>query len=1578
MPATSAVHPLSFRSLVSTRFRNRPTLRQVLAKAAFETLADHYPWIRVNHPQLHSLEAFTVIHAPDPQGNAQHTALLDDLLERFLTDRNMALAASDHLSVAPPQVFRPQPRSTKRQEVNLDMPTVNTIFDRLLDTLTGTFQQAQISFWNGSEGDSDVPRLRWMEQVLKAALLSAIERQGLDETGKDALYALVNGTDDTLVIHGMQVTLGQQDTLDDLMLPDLLITGQRGAPVLWSKPSGTVRSYPDLPAFANALRDELADRYDFDAMTWACKPLDGDAFSYQANQLLNLMLDDIGRLQLRAIDKVSDLQALFGILSDPGLAFPGHAGIVRQPLDIPLPSWLATASTQDRFQYHTALLELSASQALSRGATSLDGIEDLRQYAARRLREQMQADHPDKLQHDPGQLIITVAQRVQTSSLGPVRLDYLKTLTLTDLAISRLQSTEQEVATTVADVSKPIDARWMNLDYVAALIDRVDVGGQYPLYVDRQLHDSARQAARLVRFTTEWHNSLLLSALRAKIEGQLDERAWQVLADFCRGREDDSPRVSMAPLAFRCAPGASTANQAHCMFVIRVHAPRTWILYRPLIGNGAVKAFASQDQLMASIRAKGEVQDSVLAWLDDDARPIYENDGFTRPHLHRHLSELAHLVGAGSALSDSLLRQLQDPVTIDFSAWTGDLDDQVLKAKAKAMVLLASRQSVSNAQQRWALIMQCAWLAFNTLTPLLPGPVGTVAWLIATLTTLQDDLSSLTEGTTAQRALAGSDLLINLAMLLVHGSAPSTTGIRLGDDLRPRFHGPAPRETGAPGAAVKPETRAWKNTVDARRSEAIAITRWHGNQRLGNLPPEQLEALNPLRARISLVDHVAVAAGRLRGLYKVGEHCYVKLQGHPYEIEETWGGIRIIGPEESRGQWADQWGGNWDGYYIPGRERKRGPWITRWNGEWMLDLNLAGGMPRTLEATREDNRKAFDALRKETRDIDEQLKKNETLARRYLEQTKDYDAMAKAFNQALARHPGAGPDNLPDDLRGQLQALRDLRSRSRTGLYMLSLTYEKLSSLLTSQVRLYAQLSEPRFTRFDRKNVSTYAHGVWWEQLIETDLHLFHNLLDLTDYQVLKEQSTRLASLPVGQEQATLFREYRSNLEAALATHKRMLTTSRRLDESLSTVLNDAKIQFKNKKARLDEIIAQRQYSIVIVHAQVISDISQLVIARDLLTQDNHDQLLHLLADLRNRDFHEALLSHDSLIEADLPLDQQAEILATALREYEISIGKASYLLSLADTEPALDRAWVNDYIGALSDLKSLAESELSNCLRDSDQGVAPPARPMTHRARPAKPRLIRTNRGRAVLADEEPGSRRAVQNDPLTHAAFHYEQRGDHWQDVAGAAVTATRSNADLRRTGRRLLAQKDERIALAKRYANEPNSLADLMDWQIEDMSGISQKLNTGTAADKTLASQLDTAVQEMQEEKRRMLTDAYFNTRHPDSTALGFLVRENQVEVMAITVRKRLKANDYLDVYSITRKAPRQKLWEAHFHYSSAQAAPRAFAKGHLKFWEPRAMSRAEQLERSTTARERISIYRGDLRLAQIEGLIPFPAS
>lgn len=1567
MPLSPITPPLSFRQLVAKQFANRPRLREVIAAAAFDALAARYPWTRKNHPQLQSLEGFSILPGPGETPPALPTNLIDTLLEHFLTGRPMGLKPTDQLSLAPPAIFRPQEAAPT---IDIRMADLNTAFDDMLATLCEAFQQAQVSFWNSCEGDSDVAHLRWMQQLLKAALLGTLERQRLDSDQKTLLYGVLAQTGTSANVQGLQVSFNAQGKTVKHVLPDLLVTGKKDTRdlVLWCKPSGTVRGFKGLAAFAVALRDELAEHHAFDTMSWACTALAEDPFGYQARQLLNAMLQQIDRVQLGATEQASDLEGVFSRLSDPSSTFPACFQLEQSTPTIRLPDWLENATVTDQFQYHMALLELSAEQMLAQGESSLDGIEDLQQFTVRRLREQMRTDHPAEPPYNPDQVQITISQVVQVSSAGPAQLEYLKTISLTELAISRLPLGSDQVASAVQLADQQTLSSWMSLDYVHALISAVDVGGHYPQFVLDQLQADAETDKRRQRFAQEWRGALLLSALQAKISGQLSERTWQAIADFCRPQADTSAPLNLAPLAFNSVPGGPKANQAHGMFVIEVPATAAWVLYRPMAKAQTVRQFDSRSQLMTAIRAEQALQRDILTWLDDDAQPIYANDGFTHPHLHARLTELAHLLSPTSALSADAIEQLRAPVTLAFTPWAGDLDQMMFQARADMLLLLASRQSVSNAQQRWALVTQFAWLAFNTATPLLRGPAGLVAWLVAALLSIKDDLATLTQGSTEEKLLAGSDILLNLAMLLAHGPMTANPETETETALQPR-----PRRN--PGAFAKqpPEQTTWLALAEQPRPAALSVSQWGRDQRLGNLPRSARAALDTLRAKVNLDGQSALASGRMRGLYKVDERYYVKLQNVAYEVEERWSGMRIIGPQVSESEWSQTWGAEPDGYYLVDRERSNGPWLTRWNGEWMLDLRLTGGMPKTARALIDEKKQAFQQLLESRTANDKKLISTETFIDGYLERVKAYDQAHLALQKALDDYPGVALDNLPEDLREQRQALRTLRNEARANIDVLALTYEKQAGLIKEQAQIYASMSDPKYARFDPKGATSFARGQWWEQLLTADLQQFARLLDLNDYEALKNQSRRLVQLPFGQEQARLYLDYSKQVEAALGIHRRIFNVSQRLDQNLGEALKDGQIQFSGKRKKLDTIINNRRYSTLITRAQILSDLVQLVVKRDQLTAENFESTLLAQSNLRSKHLHEALLSHDSLAAAHLKPEEQKAPLESALSEYKLALGNAEYLLSR--NIPAVDSSKLDAYISELNALIKLTENDLAVVSAAADSHDTVFEEPLTHKVRPVRRKVIRTSRGRALVVEEAEQGSETVQIDPLTEQTVtRYQQQGDHWNAVPQRAPAP--DYARLRRTGNDLLAQKSGRIAHASRHLHGPNSLADQLDFYVQDMSEVAVQLSTGSEQGHSLARRLEQAIDEVKAEKQRLLTSAYLGTQHPDSKALRFLVEADEVEVRLSKSRKKLKANDYLDVYDIYRLQPRQKLWEAHFHYTSATANARRFAKGHLKF--PDAMSRDERLQRALAPTERYQIYRGDLRLEQIEDLVPFPDS
>ncbi|MBC3494713.1 hypothetical protein HU764_023840 [Pseudomonas sp. SWRI100] len=1584
MPASPPLQPTTFKQRVASQFAQRPTLREVVAKAGLTILANRYPWITRNHPQLQSLEPFTLIHSAGKQ--PAQVSLVNTLLDHFLTGKGMALTRTDVLSIAPPLPFLPQAAGVgpnAQPEVSLNMANLNRDFDELLAALTEAFQQAQIGFWAASDATSGLSHVHRLAQTLKAALLLGVERQGLSEPVKAVLYGVVNGTASALAINRLQVTL---DEHPPQALPDLLIIAEAGM-VLWCKPSGTVRSYVDLAAFAEALRDALAQQYQFDTLRWAQQPLNTDPFAFQSTELLNGILDRVGRLRLSTLTSVPALEEAFSTLSDPSSHFLDlPLPSTEQPL-LSLPTWLNQADSTGHLLYAEALLELAASQAHAQGRTSLDAIEPLGRYAARRLREQMHADFPAETPQDPDQLLVQISVVVPLSSSGPAQLNYLKSMTLTELAIARLHTGSDEVASGLLDThARPLGS-WLNLDYVNRLISTVDVGGRYPAYVAHQLQDATLKASRLQRHATEWRSTLQFAALRARIETKLSAQACQAIVDFCRANHASPDALSISPLAFLPAPGASEGNTVHGMFLIKVKANQRWVLYRPLFADDAVAEFASLDSLMAQIRADQALQQQLLAWMDDDARGIYQHGGFERPHLHSRLSVLAHLIGTQSALVDTLVERLRVPVTAVHTPWLDDLDNHLYNARIRTMLLLASRQSRSNAQQRWALIVQGGWVLFNTVTPLLRGPAAMLAWLVAAVATLKDDLPALSDGSAEEKALAAADVLTNLALLLMQGpTAPTHAGVSSAAVDAMALEGPARRAPSTPVTVEAPKTADWVEPHQAQRPGHVSVSRWHNSQRVGNLPSHARQRLGELRAGVSLQGHAAETQGRLRGLYKVQERLYVNLQDVAYEVQETWGGIQIIGPDTSQGEWHTRWGGAPDGYYIVGRERSKGPWLRRWNDEWVLDLHLAGGMPRTREAVTAQNRQHYDALQTTGQANQDKLTQLEPFMERNRIELEAFDDEAAAFSLAFKALPNPDVKALPPALRVQRQAVLEMRRQHLPQIAAGSLYLEKQASLLHANADLYRQMLEPRYLKYDLSGATARRLSNWTEAAIDNDMLLVRRLLELVDHEHLQEQSVGLRGVPDSDEQRGRHAVFRESTRDALKVSRRLLVVSERLDKTLSDVLSDARIAYPDKKAKIERAIKLRPYSSLIVRAQIVSDLAYLTLDKTLLTAEAAIDLLPLQNSLSDTDLSAALWSHDGVASANLPADQQAEVLGNALRVYRAVIGRARYMQSF--TAPAVDTTMLQAYIEAMTGLERLAETDLSTALMNAEQGSSSPARQLTHRVRAGKRTLIRTSRGRAVLVERDQEGDHAVQRNPATEQpGGAYERRNGQWFEVPGEERPAAQDTAQLRSRAQHLLAHVNDRVALAARYANEPNSLADLMDWQIEDMRKVEQHVSAADdRASEGLASQLRDAIASLNTEKRRLLTDAYLNTRHPDSSALRYLYQQQRIEIALSTSRKPLRtANDYLDVYQIKDvQVPNAVLWEAHFHYRSADAAPRTFVKGHLKHWEPRPAraSRAEKarevrLEHAHTAAERIDIYRGDLRLDQIEGIIPFPA-
>lgn len=520
---------------------------------------------------------------------------------------------------------------------------------------------------------------------------------------------------------------------------------------------------PLLSAYASPL---LAQPFS----QWFAEPVQGDPFDALAAVLLTRQLQEIASLDARVARPVQEYQQLLGYIVDTQRWFVPGLSTVQQTLRPALPLWLACADSDDSFAAATLLHGLVLAAQQDGTEDFLDGIEPLQAFAAKRLRECLKQDEPRAASLEPAGISLSferviaapvpmpggfIAGEVQTVSL-----------TLTDLALENLGGLPHSPKSIQLKGAAAPD--WLTYDLLKACVTRVDVGQAYPQLLKQHLIDDAADAARRQgRFSRQWRVQLPLQALQWKVQGlhgltRLGFRRLNAAVQADRARQVvDGQAVALWPLAFKARPG-DTADTVEGHFVVgpRLGEEGPHLLYRPLF-SPALLEYPSQQALFAAIQAKGELQDRVLAWLPPRRQSVYANDGFRQPHI-RYFLQGDEFTTYTTPQPVQLSRQLSD----------ADPAQQVFTATAQALVTLADWQTVSNAEQRWASLKQAGWLLFNSLMPLISGPLMLGGWLLQVMDSARNDLPALASADEQVRSAAVLDLLVNLMAILAHQAAP--------------------------------------------------------------------------------------------------------------------------------------------------------------------------------------------------------------------------------------------------------------------------------------------------------------------------------------------------------------------------------------------------------------------------------------------------------------------------------------------------------------------------------------------------------------------------------------------------------------------------------------------------------------------------------------------------------------------------------------------------------------------------------------------------------------------------------------
>ncbi|WP_166357846.1 dermonecrotic toxin domain-containing protein [Pseudomonas akapageensis] len=1551
-PDTSPYTHLLARA-VRDQFSPRPTLRSVATQLLHSTLQERFPDLALDMSTVKLVE-------PDDRSGWTARLLIDVFMD--VVANNATLHFSDEEGMAPFLASRlSTPILEATDSLDLDMQRVRSLLLELPQVLPIAYQQALIDYWKGTS-DGTLARNQWLRDLLRDSLRAAgITTPELDADERAAIHEVVTYPDRTArsSIYGESHTrvyvvesslLGSFGTVTHLS-PDLLLTRFHNGreTVLLCKPSGSIEAFASMDAFGVAWEAQLGREYVVETASWRCYEPDDDVFGVQAELMLERVLADLQSIRLPTDQGEADLEQLYANVTSPVAWFstaPVPVPELLQKIQAALPDWLQQASAADRFAYRRHLSELASAQQQSAGASFLDGIPDIRSFAAQRLSTQISTDHA----LEP----LYAVDKIQVSFAVPVGVPggwgfiAQRQMTLVDMALENLVGLPRgEMTVSRTDGQTLPD--WLTPQYLKALITQVNIGQVYPDLIKRYLvTDDVERSSRQKLFADQLRVQLPLLALQCKIRGEagISQAGYRYIATVMNeGTELEGSQAAIVvrPLAFVHSPGAA-ADVVGNMFVIGPRAidQGPHILYRPF-ARQSLTEYTSRQSLYEAIKRPGELQRSVLNWLDDDVRPIYDNNGFEEPHINRIV------------LDDWTPPLAPPPATLSDRIIDGDYLQALFNANARALIELADRQSVSNAESRWGLFKEGGWLLFNTLLPFLRGPAAVAGWMLQLVSSLQHDFSALNSDDPRQKSAAVVDLLLNAGALLLHSGEyyhSSVAPLRLERVNDPRIAGPQPRASNnAPAIASMQVTKGAiaLPSVPVGDGHTVLDFSWFGTHQ--GLTPTQRTSLASFKVAHPESLPAPQLTGAYAGLYAIDQHWHALIGSDLFRVSVQPDGVVIV---------------------DPGNPARFGPWLRSEAGaRWALDLRLrlrGGGPKKNIERFRAQRTEEIKALYLQYSEVQQKATLLEETVR------KKVAILSKMREDNI---------DVTQISAGYIKDVETLLAWTNEGAAILRTVGEKepqgpYKSLLIQTLQVAAtnvrRLQSIRIHAFDALDFSAMEQSARAIKMKEGRALSYQQLLDYEHFITLSKAAEEL----VGQMIAT-------GLEM-----EKLMEEGRQLGHEGDVIYNQ-EMAFRNEFGITGPHHMEVAYMDML--AELSLDRSETFVLPDpaYVTLRFTDGALHTAA-----------LSYVELQTTEgYSIDERLEVLVSVLDQCERVEELCRYFPDGRET--FLRTEYFLRFITKLGELRARAEQDLATLIREIETPVAKSPRARTSPVKrpphkPAQRRVIKTRNHGALVGDVReaaPGDPGVIVDvrDPTNKKviASYLEHRDEgvfveiQTRAPRPVSATPTRTVVQLSAEGSRLLAEKNEVVQRVESYmarSRRPVELEDILLQHARKLDDLANDLEAAIDLDAaehtnetTQVTALRAGAQALRQRGKEIRIELYKKSRYPTAESLAYLKQANEVLIARIGERVATDApDDFLEKHWIRDNTTNKVLWEAHFHYPAADTPRKEFSKGHLKLYDQRNLGRKFQFEQAKDNREVIDIYRGDISRKLAPRLFP----
>jgi len=1538
---------------VKAQFANPPDLESIVRTVLGEAIAHQYPSLKIDLQR-------TRLATPRAQGGWAMEPFMPRVLDYLgsgtALDLSPVNAQSFYLSDAPPAWL-------KSGEDEPDMKVIETLVKQLSWRLPLSLQNALSDFW-ADRSDTGISRWQWLSDVIRDTLsIGALQQPDLADKARQAIDQVINcpEREDRIRQYGenairaywLRATIINAGVSKSVLSQRIVLTGTDLA-LIWKANASTL-SFKDLDQVAKDWSSWIGKRYVAQEIRVRSFEIDGNVFDAHAAALLNRQLEDLSNLKLPAGIGWQALQTVYRDITDPSAFFlnaPQASPQTLEALKQLLPAWLKNASLAEQALYRQYSVAWACTKKRSNGRTFLSDIADIRSYAADALQQQMQREqlrfeqhldlHAAKQTLNPDDIELTF--HTAAGFAGTIGMVERVKMSLTDLALKNLFARPKGSLTLRHRLGLSLP-EWLTPDYITrrnGLIEQVDIGKVYPQRLEDLLLGNTPDARKREQlFARHLRVQLPLQALELSLKQEsgvtpLGARyVGALVKTLAEDREVDGQPVVIRNLALARKPEA-VADVVSNMYIIEPDnmdvGPH--LLYRPLYAQSLIQ-YPTRAALLDAIAQPGEVQDSVLIWLSDLARPIYDNGGFKEPHYVRfglgsefapiEVPQPARL--ATSASNNELLQYLHN----------GQLMQLLYGNTARALVDQANADSVSNSESRWGVLLEGAGLIFNSLLllPALPRPLMLTGWLLSLASSASQDIPELASDDPSARELAAADVLLNVGMLLFHLAAGAVTrDTHRAKALKAKALRPFAPARIAEQWPEPPPPKIVEGAVtlagEFPNAQSTVLDFSFSSAR-NRLTPSQRERLD--RFKVALRGSLPPAAlnGAHKGLYRIQQSWHVLLDHELYPVYIDQGGSAVI--------------------VAPTDTRQQGPALkSDGNGNWSLDLRLRlqGGMaPSRIAALQQKKAERIKQLEAELQASfrqEDPLQKAVEITHAALQRAQ---GDTRFTNEQLARFR----EKFDDALQASLNYYQ----------HMLDSNQERIELQIPFHERIVISLLE---SLFDNR-VSALASSKYEKETI------------------IKQWPQFTRPGPEMEQAADLDPQgFRLFIKALVALNERTIDRLELRNSYIEQLYNLSNAGSETAYRLAADIPTEELTSLSLKSFQL----DCLKLASSKITSG---KLIERTLDTTIDPLKEYLRTHDELNSLEFDASKRLAVLDSLAEQYGQALDALEGISIVNADELEID--YFNKLRQLLEELYLSVVKQLAAEIKPPQTPRKRPRKRTPSAAGKPQKKVINTRGKGPLIGDLKPAGNEwpieviEIRSGYDNQLLSTYSQHGDEWVEIRTVQPEippATRALNVIKGDARKLFDRFDELLRKGRQFkvrCRHPIEVEELHTHEATKLDKLATELHFALQS-QPLASRLPSdqvLVDNMRDGARRLISQGQeLRTQlslqlPPTDGNLRYLLAHERVQIAGLGERIQLQGEhrDFIQEYAIN-DSQGYPLWYAHFHYEQADVPRQNYTVAHLKTKAQRKLSYYSQLANAQGGQAIVNVHRGQIGKALAE--------